>query len=126
MQRRAEQRADRADQRADRADARADRFDERLTRVEKQLKATGDLLRNGIEFVAKRDAAADFKINALIDAQTRADARMDKFEEGMADFRESMRKFEARMEKFDARMEKSDAKFERLLEQLGRRNTNGR
>jgi hypothetical protein len=68
------------------AEKRADRFD-------KQLSAIAKLVQAGMKIVQE----SNYKINALIDAQNRADERTRKNEE----------------------------KFIRLLEQLGRKSTNG-
>jgi hypothetical protein len=94
---RADQRANRADQRADRADQRGDRFDARIAKLEKQVTATGNLVRKGIDLIQKRDAATNFKINALIDGQAR----------------------------LEAAMQRTDERFNSWMKQLGRRIPNG-
>ena len=102
----AQKRADRADQRADRADKRMDKFD-------KTLEATANLVRGGIKLVMEErkkqkeewkkqaeewkkqreeNKELNFKINALIDSQDRADERMRKSEDKFNRWLDEMRK----------------------------------
>jgi len=97
----------RAERRADRADLRMDRFD-------KQLRATRDLVREGIKLVGdlrKSQKESDYRFNALMDAHFRTE--------------EEVRKHEQSLRKHEEAMRKSDEKFNRLLEALRRKNGNG-
>ena len=81
--RRAMQRADRADERMDRAEQRAnqraDRADRRMDQFDKKLDVTRRLVQQGMKIVidlGKSKKELDFKLNALIDAQSRLAAML--------------------------------------------------
>lgn len=76
---RAFERLELADKRADRADKRMDKFDVRLDRLEKKLTVTANLVRAGVKIVLERDKKFDYKLNALIDAQSRTDEKLTRF-----------------------------------------------
>ena len=112
-----------------RAERRADQFD-------KQLRVTANLVREGIKLVrdlreSQRESSesqrelrdsqkeTDFKFNALMDAHIRT-------EETVRGHDLWLRKHDEAMRKHDEAMRKSDEKFNRLLEELRRRNGNGR
>lgn len=101
---RAFERADLADKRMDRALERAALAEKRMDRFDKQLKATAALVKAGVKMVIEMrqerlqsKKETDFKLNALIDAQARADERQRK----------------------------TDEKFNRLVELFNRRIPNG-
>jgi hypothetical protein len=54
-----------------RSERRADRFD-------KQLHVTADLVKKGIKIVVDMRKETNFKLNALMDAQIRTDAKLDR------------------------------------------------
>ena len=93
-----EKRAERHEKRMDRQEKRMDGFDRRLEAIVRLLR----------ELEAARQRAkkeTDYTLNALINAQMRA---------------------EARLEKVEARQAKTDEKFERFIALLARQHGNGR
>ena len=81
-QAKAEARADRADARAARADARADKADARMDRLDKQLKATADLVREGMKIVgafAKDRRELRQELQKLSKAQARTEAELQRY-----------------------------------------------
>jgi cell pole-organizing protein PopZ len=84
--------------------------DKRMAKIDKRIDAITKLIQTGMRILAKTDE----KLNALVDAQMRAEARMEKFE--------------ARMEKFEVKYEQrpaeTDARLDRLIKALAR-GTNG-
>ena len=83
-------------------------LEKRMDRVEKNLDTTAKLVKLGMKVVLQNARDTKEAINALIDAQMRAEARMDRTE---------------------ARQRRSDEKFERLIASLlgkGRNGGNGR
>jgi chromosome segregation ATPase len=87
--------------------ARQAEFDERLLKLNKRMDAMGKLVQTGMKILVKTDE----KLNALVDAQMRAEARMAKHDERMA--------------KYEERTAEMDARLDRLIKALSR-GTNGR
>jgi len=80
----AEARMDRAEARMDRADARVDRAEARMAdsdaRFEKRMRGFEKLVQIGMKELGnlrRLHREGDVKLNALIDAQQRSEARMD-------------------------------------------------
>ena len=96
---RADERAQRDAERAQRAAERADRADKRMDKLDKQIQAMANVVRVGIKLVREeRKKSAEewkkqkeenkelnFKINALIESQDRADEQCAYAEERLAD-----------------------------------------
>ena len=65
-----------------RAEARMDRADARMDRFEKQLEATRKLVQAGMKIVVQIGRAqkeTERKLKALLEAQAKCDARVDRF-----------------------------------------------
>ncbi len=86
---RAHERADRAEERADRAEERADRADARMDRLETQVKATANLVRQGMKIIQSlaRDQketrqelrALAVEVRDLAKAQARTEATLERY-----------------------------------------------
>jgi len=101
--------------------ARQAEFDERLLKLNKRIDAMGKLVQTGMKILVTTDE----KLNALVDAQMRAEARMAKHDERMAKHDERMAKHDERMAKYEERTAEMDARLDRLIKALSR-GTNGR
>ena len=107
LQAQAEIRWQRSEVRWQRAETRMQGVEGRMDRTDKQINGILKLLKMG----ARAMAGMDDKINALIDAQQRAEGRMDRFERAQ--------------ERSEARQDRLDARVDRLIRAL-ERGRNGR
>ena len=79
-QARAEVRQAKADERQTRAETRVDAVEKRL---DKRMDAIAKLIQQGMRMLVTQKAETDRKINALVDAQMRSDARSERLDARM-------------------------------------------
>ena len=89
LQAKAEIRQAKADERLAKADERQAKAETRLSatekRLDKRMDAIAKLIQQGMRMLVTQKAETDRKINALVDAQMRGEARMERLDEKMED-----------------------------------------
>jgi hypothetical protein len=102
------------DRMAEQTKARSAAVDNRLDKMSKRMDATVKLIQVGMKLlvnVQKCQQEMNGKLNALVDAQQRADARMDQFD--------------ARMDRLAASQDRTEKTLNRFIASLTRKNKNG-
>jgi chromosome segregation ATPase len=109
-QAKADERQAKADERLAKADERQAKAETRLSatekRLDKRMDAIAKLIQQGMRMLVTQKAEFDRKINALVDAQMRGEARMERLDERMEELAAAQKDTQKTLKAFIASLQK--------------------